>query len=132
MNFIPLSYYIYSGLVNFIALFVIAVVLLIKGSRTKTNRLFSAFCFVGAFWSFFYFLFLNTSNKNLAEFYVRTCMIGVFFMPTLFIHFVNTFLNMNRSKRFYVGNYLLSIAFTFMVYSPLYAKGVSKHLVFLY
>ena len=130
-EFIPLKYYAFSGLVNFITSFIIAVVLL-KNPKAKANKIFSVFSFTVAFWSFFYFLFLSTADKTLAEFYVRTCMIGVFFMPSLFIHFVDSFLNIERKRKFHLLNYSLSIFFTLLAYSSLYVKGVGKHLVFPY
>ena len=128
---IPLKYYAFSGLVNFITSIIIAVTLL-KNPKAKANKIFSVFSFTVAFWSFFYFLFLSSPDKTLAEFYVRTCMIGVFFMPSLFIHFVDSFLNRRRNRKFYLLNYLLSIFFTLFAYSSLYVKGVGKHLVFPY
>jgi len=130
-EFIPLNYYAFSGLINFITSFIIAVVLL-KNPKAKANKIFSVFSFTVAFWSFFYFLFLGTPDKTLAEFYVRTCMIGVFFMPSLFIHFVDSFLKIERNRKFYLLNYSLSIFFTLLAYSSLYVKGVGKHLVFPY
>lgn len=59
-------------------------------------------------------------------------MIGVFFMPSLFIHFVTTFLNRPKSTKFYLFNYALSILFTMTVYTPLYGKNPTGHLVFPY
>jgi len=128
-EFIPLNYYAFSGLINFITSFIIAVVLL-KNPKAKANKIFSVFSFTVAFWSFFYFLFLGTPDKTLAEFYVRTCMIGVFFMPSLFIHFVDSFLKIERNRKFYLLNYSLSIFFTLLAYSSLYVKGIGKYLVF--
>ncbi|MBN1794501.1 MAG: hypothetical protein JW844_06000 [Candidatus Omnitrophica bacterium] len=132
MIFIPLSYYAFSGLVNFITAISIAFMVLYKNPKIPTNRIFSFFSFSVAFWSFFYFIWLLTSDKNLAEFYFRTCMIGVFYMPSLFIHFVDNLLMIKRDKKFYAINYLLSIAFTLTVYSSLYGYKPEQYLMFPY
>ena len=129
---IPLGYYAFSGLINFITAAIISIVVFLSNKKSNTNRIFAAFSFSVAYWSILYFAWLNTTNKELAEFYLRSCMIGVLFMPSLFIHFVNLFLKREINKKFLIFNYLLSFLFTLTVYTPLYAKDIGPHLVFPY
>ena len=127
-----LEFYAISGLVNFLMSTFLGSFLFCKSFKLEINRIFSYVCFSVAFWSFFYFLWLSTSERYLAEFYLRTCMVGVFFMPSLFIHFVITFLKEKKHLRFLFLNYLLSIVFMLNVYSVLYIKRFSEFLVFPY
>lgn len=132
MSSIPITYYAISGLINFAAAFVIAFVVYLRNPRAIDNRTFSIFSFLVAWWSFFYFLWLIANNRLLAEFYMRTCMLAVFFMPPVFLHFVASFTKTELKFRFLVVNYLVSTLFLFTTYSPLYARGVSSYLNFPY
>lgn len=129
---IPLGYYAFSGLVNFLTASVIASIVFFSSKKSKTNRIFAGFSFSVAYWSLLYFVWLITKNKEWAEFYLRSCMIGVLFMPSLFIHFVASFLNLKINKKFIAINYALSILFTSTIYTSLYAKDIGRHLVFPY
>jgi len=128
---IPLGYYAFSGLVNFLTAFVIFVIVFFS-KKYKTNRIFAAFSFSVAYWSLLYFVWLISKSKEWAEFYLRSCMIGVLFMPSLFIHFVALFLNLKINKKFIATNYTLSILFASTIYTSLYAKDIGRHLVFPY
>ncbi len=132
IDLLPLQYYAFSGLINFITAGIMSVVVFSSNKKSKTNRVFAAFSFSVAFWSILYFAWLSTTDKNLAEFYLRSCMIGVLFMPSLFIHFVYLFLKRKSNKNFLLFNYLLSVLFTLTVYTPLYAKDIGPHLVIPY
>ena len=131
-SFLTLKFYAFSGLVNFITALVLAIIVLYKNPKVPINRIFSLFSFSVAFWSLFYFIWLTTTDKGQAEFYLRTCMIGVLFMPSLFIHFVDNLLQIKRNKKFYIFNYTLSIILTLTVYTPLYAYDIGPHLAFPY
>jgi len=117
-----LQLYRFSGLINFITSSLLGLFILGKTARFSANRIFAYFCFFVGFWSFFYFLWLSTANIFIADFYMRTCMIGVLFMPTTFLHFIYLFLKIKYSKNILKANYLLSILLMFSVYTPLYAK----------
>lgn len=129
---LPLQYYAFSGLFNFITAGIMSIVVLISNKKAKTNRIFATFSFSVAYWSILYFSWLSTKDKSLAEFYLRSCMIGVLFMPSLFVHFVYLFLKRESNKIFLIFNYSLSAIFTLIVYTPLYAKDIGPHLVFPY
>lgn len=129
---LPLSYYIASGFINFVTALTMGIVVL-KNKESFVNRIFSTFSFSVAFWSFFYFLWLiSANNKPLAEFFIRTCMIAVLFMPSLFIHFVSRFLELKKNRLFFLINYLMSFGVALTVYTRLYATEIGRHLVFPY
>ena len=129
---IPLIYYALSGLINFITSFSLGLFVYFKNKKAKTNRVFAFFCLTVAQWSLFYFVWLRVKDPTLAEFYLRTCMIGVAFMPAVFTHFVLYLLNIKPDKRLLRINYLISTGITLMVYTPLYAYDGGPFLVFPY
>ena len=127
----PLVFFCFlSGVINFITTLSLGIFLLLKSSQIKTNRYFAYFCFSVAFWSFFYFLWLWTPGSVMAEYYLRTCMIGVFFIPATFLHFVVNFLNRKMSLWFIAFNYALGIISIFFVYTFFYAYGMDKFIGF--
>ncbi|MFZ3063862.1 MAG: ATP-binding protein [Nitrospirota bacterium] len=141
MEFLSITFYAFSGLSNFITSLILILIVIINNPRALANRIFAVFMFTVGFWSLFYFLWLNTSNIELADFYLRTCMIGVIFMPSTFVHFVNALLRQNtasflnqglNNKYLFIGNYLISIILAATVYTPLFAKEGGHYMAFLY
>ena len=59
-------------------------------------------------------------------------MIGVVFMPTVFTHFIFSFLGLNLNRALKICNYLVSSLLALSVYSQLFAGEVKPHLVFPY
>jgi len=130
---IPLIYYALSGLFNFIALFTLAIFVFLQNPKLSLNRIFTIFTLTASGWGLFHFLWLTTLNKSfLAEFYLRTVMLFVIFMPTTFTHFISIFLKTDFDRRINIGNYLISFLLGVTVYTPLFAKDMSSFLVFPY
>jgi len=129
---IPLTYYALSGLFNFIASFTLSDFVFSKNPRSRTNQTFSFWTFTVAGWGLFYFLWLGTRKSYLAEFYLRTLMLFVIFIPSTFTHFVLTFLKVHYGKRINVCNYLVSFLLGLTVYTRLFARDIEPFLVFPY
>lgn len=129
---IPLSFYAFTSFINFIATIILSFVIYLKNSKGTINRTFGGLSFSAAWWSFFYFLWLLSLKADTAEFYMRTCMIGVIFMPTLWFHFLIAYLRIPKHKTIIIINYGLSIAFSTTIYSNIYSTGVSSISVFPY
>ncbi len=129
---VPLIYYAASGLLNFLTSFPLAIFVLVRNPKAVTNQVFSLFCFAVAFWSWFYFVWLRETNPALAEFYLRTCMIGVIFMPSLFTHFVLSLVERSVKRPLLWFNYGISAGIAVTVYTSLYAGPAGKYLVFPY
>ncbi len=129
---LPIEYYAFSGAVNCITSLILGIVVFYKSSHVKANRIYAYFCFSISFWSLFYYIWLSTGQKPLAEFFLRTCMIGVILMPSLFVHFTICFLKRRESFKFIAFNYIASCLFMLTVYTPLYATNSSSFLVFPY
>lgn len=121
-----------SGIVNFVTSFLMSILVYTKNPKSTVNKTFSLFSVAVAHWSLFYFVWLLTTDKNLADLLLRTCMIGVLFMPSLFTHFVLS-LTLTRINRFWiVTNYLISFIFAMFVYTSLYARWGGPFLVVPY
>ena len=108
---IPLSYYAFSGLLNFFASLVLSVFVISRNSESRLNRVFFVFALDASCWGLFHFLWLSTtSNPALADFYLRTVMIFVIFIPATFVHFILTLLDVPYARRINVFNYLMSFS----------------------
>lgn len=136
-----LTYYSVSALLNLITSLVLILIVLIKNPRSSTNKIFALFMAMMGFWSLFYFLWVNVQNKELADFYLRTCMIGVIFMPSSFTHFVTSLLkqdvtssfnNKLINKQLLIVNYLISVSLAATVYTPLFAREGNLYMDFSY
>ena len=129
---IPLSYYVLAGLLNFITSSALAIVVLFKNPRSRTNQTFSLFAFTVAGWSLCYFLWLRAENSRVAEVCLRTLMVFVIFIPTTFTHFILTFLKADFGKRINFCNYLISCLLGLAAYTRVFASDIGPFLVFPY
>lgn len=127
---IPLAYYVISGACNLLTSAVLFVLLLLKSRHSRTSRLFSLFCLCIAFWSLFYILFLVQNDQAYADFYLRLCMAGVLYMPSVYLHFINNFLSLNLSFRLLALSYGLSFVFSFFLFTDFYATASTSVQVF--
>ncbi|MFH1715285.1 MAG: diguanylate cyclase [Elusimicrobiota bacterium] len=126
-NFIPLEYYTITGFINFITSLSLGI-LVLKHSRVLSNKLFSYYTFSISFWSLFYFIWLLSDTPKHAEFYLRTCMIGVVFIPSIYFHFTVEFLNIKNKQKLVIFNYFFSAISIPLLYTTLYAKDLEPFL----
>ncbi len=137
----PQAFYSISALLNLITSLVLIAIVLITNPKPLANKMFNIFMALIGFWSLFYFLWLNTTDTKSADFYLRTCMIAVIFMPSGFIHFIislsrqeskpSLMQKLNNSPLVF-GNYIISILIAFTVYTSLFAKEGGHYKTFLY
>lgn len=121
---IPLAYYSFSATLNFITCLFLAIFVFLRNPRSNLNRTFAIFCFSISQWSLFYILWLATKNLLLADLFMRTCMIGVIFLPAIFTHFILVLTRTKQKKAVFILNYLSTFIIAATVYTPLYAtKG---------
>ncbi len=129
---IPLSYYTFAGLLNFLTSAALAFIVLGKTPKSRTNQTFACFAFTVAGWSLCYFLWLQAANSRLAEIYLRTLMVFVIFIPTAFTHFVLTLLKRDAAKSVIRTNYLISTVLGLSAYTRLFASDIGPFLIFPY
>lgn len=132
LEWIPLNYYACAGLLNFVASFVLSIFVFSKNPKSRTNQTFSLFAFTVAGWSLCYFLWLNTEKSYLAEFYLRTLMVFVIFIPSTFTHFILTLTKVSPNRKIILGNYLISVFLGAMAYTKLFASDIGPFLIFPY
>lgn len=124
MNSLPFNYFIFSALLNAATSLVLVPIIISNKSEIKSSKYFLLFLIAVIEWSFFYFLWLITSNPKIAEMFSRTCMLGVIMMPPIFFQFVNSLINEKNNKLWIVLNYIISGIFLCSAYTPLYLNGM--------
>ncbi len=128
---IPLSFYALSAFVNLVTSLLLAVFIYLKNPGSGVSKTFSFFLLMVSLWSFFLYLLFISGSAAMSEFYLRTCMVGVIFMPSTFTHFIYHFLGLRRRDlKIVLFNYGLSVALACTVYSGLFAREFGPFLVF--
>ncbi len=127
---IPLSFYTISTVVNFLTIAFLGIFVYTRNKDANVNKIFAIYSLTAAQWSLFYFLWLSTKEKQLAETYLRTCMIGIALMPAAFTHFILYFVKGKVNPKIIFLNYLCSVFVVGIIYTPLFAYNFEPFLVF--
>src|SRR5579884_415939 len=108
--------YAWSSLITFISVFSIGVGVLLNRPHEKVNRQFTLFAVSVAIWAGGRILYLTTPNHDVALFWARFTIAGTVFIPTLFLHFVLTFLKIKTNKVLFATDaasfFLFAVNFT--------------------
>lgn len=107
MNFLLINFII-SLLAIFVTTAFIGVLVLFKSGFDKTKKIFSFYSFGIALWSFFQALLLIARNSSDALTVTSIEMVPKFFIPSLFLHFVISFLNIKKRNMILVVVYVVS------------------------
>ncbi len=122
--------YTYSGVLNVLTCSVI-IPLVLSRNRTRVATTFSLFIATLGVWSLVYMIWVHQQTIAGSEFWVRAVMIPVTFMPSTFLHFVSEITQRRIRPQLHAVNYLLSLAFTSVVYHPWFAPyGGPSYLLF--
>lgn len=106
-------------------LFVIAIFVLTQNPRHALNRVFSAYSFSIAWWSFFTIPMIISENRGSAYLWDQICLVGAIFIPTTFIHFVLVFLRLaNRYSKWILACYFTSLFFLLLNTTPQFVSDV--------
>ncbi|MDD4179054.1 MAG: histidine kinase N-terminal 7TM domain-containing protein, partial [Candidatus Margulisbacteria bacterium] len=130
MQTLPLNIFSFSCLFNELTSLLLIPVVIFSLQKNKSSIPFLWFLLAVVWWSFFYFLWLMTPNKMIAEFFARTCMIGVILMPPIFFHFIVVLLGKYKKNVWVIINYLIATIFIAFVYSNFYIQGM-KSIIYL-
>ena len=131
MQKIMISFFAFSGLLNFIFSFFLGILVYLKGRKQFQSRSFALYFFSVAFWSFGYYFWQISSEEHLALFWSRFLMVGAIFIPIFYFHFIVSFLDLaKRYKKFLYAGYGLSFLFLFLNFTPYFIKGVKAKLFF--
>lgn len=118
MNFLYINFVIVLWLTA-ITTFLLGIFVLVKNLRNIVNKTFAFYSFSISWWSFSEIWGIVCDKKSTALTWTRIEQVGVFFIPTLFIHFVISLLNIKNKKWLLRFAYCCSIVFAILCYTPL-------------
>lgn len=101
-----------------ITTFLLGFFILSKDKRSLVNRVFFFYSFSIFFWSFSEIWGIACTQKMTALIWTRVEQVGVFFIPTLFVHFVFSLLQINNRKWILKTAYFLSALFGILSATP--------------
>ncbi|MFC1568237.1 ATP-binding protein [Candidatus Margulisiibacteriota bacterium] len=114
--------YLFAGLI----LAFLAVFAFFKSPGRPVNRTFAVYSSVIAWWAVCSILMINSPSEFWGTLWDRICLMGVVFIPSTFIHFNFTFLEIERKYRsFILANYLISALFFIANFTPFLVAGTS-------
>lgn len=94
-----------------ITTFFLGTFVLVKNRRHIINKTFAFYSFSICWWSFCQIWLIACDKQLTALIWTRIEQVGVFFIPTLFVHFVASLLNIKLKKGTLAAVYLISIFF---------------------
>ena len=129
-----LNHYAIAPLLTSLTTFLLAAFVYFKNRKSKTNRIFALYYLSITVWSFcqgLLFYAQGPEDKAMALLWARLLHCGVFFIPTLFVHFILIFLD-EIKRRKYVVVLGYSISFFLLVICPtkLFIKDIVPKFLF--
>lgn len=118
MNFLSLHFVSALMSVGITNVFLAIFILCKGGWKEKLYRIFALYSFSIAWWSFSQIGLIISKKVSDALFWARIEEIGVLFIPTTFVHFIITLLDLKNKKWLLKTSYLLSIFFVLFSFSP--------------
>jgi len=113
-----------------IATLAMGIFVLAKNPKKVINRTFAFYSFAIAWWSFCQIWLIACDKRLTALIWTRIEQVGVFFIPTFFVHFVISLLNIKNKRQFLIISYFLSIIYAFLCPTPLMmADAIPKETV---
>ena len=120
-----------SGLINAISVFILGSIVYFKNRKGQINIRYAIFCFFVGFWSFCYFFWQISQDKNSALLWSRVLMIGAIFIPVCFLHFVLLLLDLYKKDRRIVNiGYLIFLFFFILNFTPWFVNDVKPKMFF--
>ena len=113
--------------INFIAVlwitavttFLLGIFVWLKRRHSHVNRTFALYCFSISWWSFCEIWGISASAKETALYWTRLEQVGVFFIPTFFVHFIISLLNIKDKKWLIKSAYCFSAITALFCFTPL-------------
>ncbi|MDP2943746.1 MAG: ATP-binding protein [Candidatus Omnitrophota bacterium] len=126
-----MSYFALSALINGIISTTLGIFVFTRNRKDIRYITHSLFSLTVAIWSYFYFGWQITTDKNLALIFCRGLMTGAIFIPVCYLHHLLTFFDIyNQKKRIIIYGYLGGLLFLILDFTPLFIKDVSPKLMF--
>lgn len=126
-------YYVLSALVNAVASTILGFWVLSINKKNRVNQAFAWFCFAVAIWSWAYCFWPIALDKESILFWFRILHIGAILIPIAYLHFVLTFLEIDRKKLvLLVFGYLAAAVFLAVDFTPLFIADMVPKFSFDY
>jgi signal transduction histidine kinase len=114
-------FFFFSALFNALTSLGLGIFVFSKNGRNETNRIFVYLCLAVSIWSFFYLGWPLSKTSESALFWFRLLHIGAAFTPITYFHFVVSWLGIGKRNKFFIRfGYVLSLVFSFLVFSPFF------------
>jgi len=101
-----------------ITTFSLGIFVIIRSRHNIVNKTFAFYSFSIAWWSFSEIWGIACDNKLTALIWTRIEQVGVFFIPTFFVHFVISLLNIKNRKWLLRLAYFFSSLFAILSFTP--------------
>ena len=102
-----------------ITTFSLGIFVLARNRHSIVNRTFAFYSFSIAWWSFSQIWGIACDKKLTALIWTRIEQVGVFFIPTSFVHFVISLLDIRDKKWLIRSAYCFSVLFAVLSFTPL-------------
>ncbi|MDD5659480.1 MAG: histidine kinase N-terminal 7TM domain-containing protein, partial [Actinomycetota bacterium] len=110
------------------SLFLVSCFVFLKNKKSIVNVAFSMLFLSAAIWEFGYSMVFLSIDEKTAIFWTKIVYIGVPLLPTTFYHFVISFLNIRKYRKFVYFCYALSIIFIiFALKTNYFINGLYKY-----
>jgi len=121
------------GLTGF-TVFLLGIFVYINKKNSPIGKIFFFYCFFISWWSIFEAFLLTSQDHRAALIFGRVMMAGDWFIPTLFVHFVISLLDLKPSKWYFLTIYSTSATLSLLSFSgfliPDAVPGIfSKHMI---
>jgi signal transduction histidine kinase len=126
-----ISYFAFSGLLNFIVSLFLGILVYLKGRKIFANKIFVLDTLSVALWSFGYFFWQVSTDFDSALFWSRVLMAGAIFIPLFYFHFILCFLDsIHKNQGILYVSYGLAIFLSILNFTPYFVKTVEPTLFF--
>lgn len=120
-----------SGLINGIGALLFGIEVVRRNKKEFTTRLFLFLAGAIAMWSLAYWQWLSSADTTHALLFIRLLSVGAIFIPTACLHWVVSFLGLNKQERRAVMLvYAMSIVYTVLIPTRLMLEGIEPRLMF--
>jgi len=118
MNFLYVNF-IVALWITAITTILLGIFVLVKNRQNVVNKIFAFYSFSISWWSFSEIWGIACDNKTTALIWTRIEQVGVFYIPTLFVHFVFVLVKIKDKKWLQKSTYFISTVFAILCATPL-------------
>lgn len=123
MKFLYVNF-IVSLWLTFLTTLLLGLFVFLRNRKNIVNKTFAFYCFSIAWWSFCQIWLIACDKKLTALTWTRIEQVGVFFIPTFFVHFVISLLDIKHRKWLLKVAYSISVFFAILCPTPLMMSDV--------